>query len=76
METVSNQNSAGYTASPKVAHTVTYYEEGRFHERSDVVIRRLVRKLHLNILDGVTVTGAAGTTGPAPELFDSMIIPT
>lgn len=76
MENVLNQNAAGYTSPPKVAHVVTMFTEGRFHERSDTVIRRLARKLQTNILDGIVVTSAAGITGPTPELFDSLTMPT
>jgi hypothetical protein len=76
METVTNQNAAGYTAAPKVAHVVSVRTELLAHERSDITIRRLTRQLHVNILDGNVATRAAVTTGPVPELFDQLVVPT
>lgn len=76
MESISGQNASGYTAAPKVAYADTLQTDGFFHERGSTVGRRLARKLHLNIMDGVTITGAAGTTGPGPEMFDQLIAPT
>lgn len=76
METVTNQNAAGYTAAPKVAHVVSVRTELLAHERSDITIRRLTRQLHVNMLDGNVATRAAVTTGPVPELFDQLVVPT
>lgn len=76
MESVAGQNASGYTAAPKVAYVDTLQTDGFYHERGSTVGRRLARKLHLNIMDGITVTGAAGTTGPCPELFDYLVAPT
>ncbi len=76
METVTNQNAAGYTAAPKVAYENTFQIVGYFHERSDITGRRLARQLAANILDGNTATRAATTTGPAPELYDQLVSPT
>lgn len=76
MESVLNQNAAGYTAAPKVAHTVSIRTELLAHERSDITVRRLTRQLAVNILNGITTTVTPTTTGPAPELFDQLIMPT
>jgi hypothetical protein len=76
MEAISGQNAAGYTAAPKVAYENTLGTTGFFAPRSDVTGRRLVRQLHVNILNGITTTVAATTTGPAPELIDQLVAPT
>jgi len=73
IETVSGQNAAGYTAVPKVAYTNTMETNGFFHERSSIAERRLVRQLHVNINNGITTTVTPTTTGPAPELFDTLV---
>lgn len=76
MESIAGQNASGYTAAPKVAYADTLQTDGFFHERGSTVGRRLARKLHLNIMDGVVTTGAAGVTGPGPEMFDQLVAPT
>lgn len=73
MESVSGQNSSGYTAPPKVAHVATFEAVGKFHERSTVTDRRLVRQLVLNVLGSISTSVAPVTTGPAPELIDQLI---
>lgn len=76
MEAVTNQNAAGYTAAPKVAHELTDSHVGFFHQRSDIAGRRLVRQLGLNISGSISTSVAAVTTGPVPELFDQLVAPT
>lgn len=76
METVSGQNAAGYTAAPKVAYENTVVTTGYFHERSDVLGRRLVRQLALNIDGNIGTSVAPIATGPIPELFDLLVAPT
>lgn len=76
METVSGQNSAGYTAAPKVAYVNTVVFSAFFHERSDIAGRRLARQLAVNVANGVSTSVAAATTGPASELFDLLVAPT
>lgn len=76
METISNQNAAGYTAAPKVAYEDTYVFTSFHSKRSTVTGRRLGRQLAVNIIDGLTTTKAATTTGPAPELIDQLVNPT
>lgn len=76
METVSGQNSAGYTAAPKIAYINTIVLTGMFHGRSDVAGRRLARQLALNLGGSVATSVAAATTGPLPELFDLLVAPT
>lgn len=76
METVSNQNAAGYTAAPKVAYVDTFEVIGYHHPRSTINSRRLARQLAVNVLGGIAVSVLPVTTGPASELFDSLISPT
>lgn len=76
MESISGQNASGYTAAPKVAYENQVVYTGWFHERSDIVGRRLVRQLGLNIAGNVSTTVAAATTGALPELFDMLVAPT
>lgn len=76
MESISGVNSAGYTAAPKVAYVDTVEVVGYYHPRSIISGRRGVRQLAANILNNVTTTTAAATSGPVPELFDTLITPT
>lgn len=76
METVSGQNSAGYTAAPKVAYENTVVISGFFHERSDIAGRRLARQLAINVGGNISTSVAAATAGPLPELFDMLVAPT
>jgi hypothetical protein len=76
MESVSGQNSAGYTAAPKVAYENTVVMTGFFHERSDVAGRRLARQMAINLAGNISTSVAAATAGPLPELFDTLVAPT
>lgn len=76
MESVSGANSAGYTAAPKVAYENTYISVGLFHERSDAAGRRLVRQLGVNVSGGIATSVTPVQTGPLPELFDLLVMPT
>jgi len=73
MESISGQNSSGYTAAPKVAYTNTMETTGFFHERSSVNERRLCRQLHMNFGSNTSTSVAPTTTGFVPELFDQLI---
>lgn len=73
MESVSGQNSSGYTAAPKVAYTDTTEIVGYYHERSLVTGRRLSRQLALNLAGNISTSVTPATTGPTPELFDQLI---
>jgi len=73
MESISGQNSSGYTAPPKVAYVDTDSLVGFHHERSISTGRRLARQMLINILGSVSTSVAPVTTGPAPELVDQLI---
>lgn len=76
MESVGSQNAAGYTAAPKVAYENTVVMTGFFHERSDVAGRRLVKQIACNLLNNVSTSVAAATSGPIPDLMDTLVAPT
>lgn len=76
METVTNQNAAGYTAAPKVAYVNTLVCTGFFHGRSSVTDRRLAKQILTNLLNNVSTSVAAATSGPVPELIDQLVSPT
>lgn len=75
MEAVGAQNSAGYTAAPKIAYVDTAENIGYFHERSTISGRRLVRQLSVNIANGVTTSVAPNTNKVVSELFDQLVAP-
>lgn len=76
MESVSGQNAAGYTAAPKVAYVDSVVMTGYQHPRSTITSRRLARMIAINIANDVGISTAAAVTGPAPEAFDSQMLPT
>lgn len=76
MESILNQNAAGYTAAPKVAYVDKVQIVQFAHERSTVQSRRLVRQLAVNIANGILTTVTPVTTGPVPELMDQGVAPT
>lgn len=76
MEAVGAQNAAGYTAAPKVAHTPRVVVTGYFSSRAVPLDRQRVRQLAMNILNGNTATAVANTTGPSPDSFDWLVLPT
>lgn len=75
MESVSGNNAAGYTAAPKVAYVDSYTLTGYMHPRSTITSRRLARQIMANLLNNVSTTVAAATTGPLPEAFDAQSMP-
>lgn len=76
METVTNQNAAGYTAAPKVAYVDRFQLISFQHPRSTITSRRLARMLLVNVANNISTSVAAATTGPASELYDSQVMPT
>lgn len=73
MEAVNAQNSAGYTAPPKVAYVDTYESIEYAHERSVIAGRRLARQMSINIQGSISTSVTPVTTGPWPELADQLI---
>lgn len=76
MESVGSQNSAGYTAPPKVAYVDTVEATGYFHQRATIDGRRRVRQLAVNILNGIATSVTPVTTHASGELFDLLNAPT
>lgn len=73
MESVAGQNSFGYTAPPKVAHTVQFSAVGYYSSRATIADRRLAKQVLANLLNNVSTSVATATAGPAAELIDSGI---
>lgn len=76
MESIGTENSAGYTAAPKVAYENTVILTGYFHERSDSAGRKLARQLALNVASSIATSVTPASTGPIPDLFDKLVSPT
>ncbi len=76
LESVSGQNAQGYTAPPKVAYRDTTGIYGHYHERGSIASRRLSRQIALNIGNNTSTSVTAATSGPLPELFDTLVAPT
>ncbi len=73
MESVAGQNSAGYTAAPKVAYTDRHEYTSYAHPRSTISGRRLARQLLVNVLGNIGTSVAPVSSGFAPELIDQLI---
>lgn len=76
METVTNQNAAGYTAAPKVAYIDKNVWISFQHPRSTITSRRLCKQLLTNLSNNVSTSVAAATTGFFDELVSSQVAPT
>lgn len=76
MESVSGQNAQGYTAAPKVAYVNRITAVGFFHQRSTVTDRRIAKQILANLLNNVSTPVTAATSGPVPDIFDSLVAPT
>jgi len=73
MESISGQNSSGYTAPPKVAYVNSTRVIGYYHERSTPTDRRLSRQMAVNLAGNISTSVTPVTTGPLPELLDQLI---
>jgi len=73
MESVSGQNSAGYTAAPKVAFVDRFQAISFAHPRSTITGRRLARQLLTNLLGNVSTSVAPVATGFLPEAMDQLL---
>lgn len=73
MESISGQNSSGYTAPPKVAYVDTVLVRGMFSERGTLTGRRLARQMAINLAGNISTSVAAATSGPVPDLFDALV---
>lgn len=76
MESVSGQNSAGYTAAPKVAYTVTGEAVVYSPVRATPQQRKNARHLLINLLAGLTTSSGPYSSGPTAELVDDGVSPT
>jgi len=76
MESILNQNAAGYTAAPKVAYEDKHSYVSYAHPRSTITGRRLARQLLVNLAGNISVSVAPVATGFVPELVDQLVSPT
>lgn len=76
MEAILNQNAQGYTAAPKVAYENRFSAQSLCSPRSTVTDRRIARQILTNLLNNISTTVAAATSGPVPDLFDSWVMVT
>jgi hypothetical protein len=75
MESISGQNSGGYTAAPKVAYTTVSELNEYVHGRSSNVDRRLARMLPINFGNNVSTSVAASATGFVTDAIDNLLMP-
>ncbi len=76
MESISGQNTAGYTAAPKVAYVDAAEYVHYAPERSVIAGRRSAKQILANLMNNVSTSVAAATTGPVSEAVDQLIMPT
>lgn len=76
MESIGSQNAAGYTAAPKVAYYLRGKAQFHWHPRSTEALRRFVRQLLANVIQGTAVNVTPITTGQVPDLIDKVMMPT
>jgi hypothetical protein len=76
MESVSGQNAQGYTAAPKVAYVNRFSAVEHCSNRSTVTDRRIAKQILTNLMNNISTSVAAATSGPVPDLFDSLVNPT
>jgi hypothetical protein len=76
METITNQNAAGYSAAPKLAFTDKNKWTGYAHPRSTLTSRRIAKQLVTNISNNVTTSVAASSSGPFDQAFVQQLMPT
>lgn len=73
MESISGQNSAGYTAAPKVAYVDREDTVFYCHPRSTETGRRLVSQMLANAKANVSTSVTPVTAGPIAELLQKLV---
>lgn len=76
MESILNQNAAGYTAAPKVAYEDKHSYVSYAHPRSTITGRRLARQMLVNLSGNISTSVAPASAGFVPELVDQLVSPT
>lgn len=76
MESVSGQNSAGYTAAPKVAYVDRSVYIQYAHPRSTPTSRRICKQILINLMNNVSVTAPAISAGVVDEAAVNGFMPT
>lgn len=73
MESVSGQNSAGYTAPPKVANIDRFELVSYTHERSVETTKRIAMQMLLNWCNNVTTTVTPVSAGVVADAHQRLI---
>lgn len=76
MESVSGQNSSGYTAPPKVAFIDRDVHTKYLHPRSTPLSRQISAQISRNLLNNVSVTAPAVTAGVLADALHKALTPT
>ncbi|UUW21375.1 MAG: hypothetical protein [Sanya fiers-like virus 39] len=76
MESIAGQNSAGYTAAPKVAYEDAYEQVSYAHPRSTPTSRQICAQALKNILNNVSTTVTPVAAGVARDAFVDQFMPT
>lgn len=76
MESISGQNSSGYTAAPKVAYIDRDVHTKYVHPRSTVLSRQISAQISRNLLNNVSVTAPPVTTGVIADALQKLLTPT
>lgn len=76
MESIGGQNSAGYTAAPKVAFEDTDEWVKYSHRRSTATSRGISSQALRNLMNNVSTTVAPVSAGVAKEAFVDLFMPT
>lgn len=76
MESISGQNSSGYTAAPKVAFIDRDVHTKYVHPRSTVLSRQISAQISRNLLNNVSVTTPAVTAGVIADALQKLLTPT
>lgn len=74
MESISGQNSSGYTAPPKVAYSDRFELVSYAAPRSVETSRRLAMQMLLNLSTNVSTSVVAVSAGAVPELHQKNLI--
>lgn len=76
MESVSGQNSSGYTAPPKVAYIERDVHVKYVHPRSTLLTRQISAQISRNLLNNVSTSTPAVTTGVIADALQKLLCPT
>lgn len=76
MESISGQNSSGYTAPPKVAYIDRDVHTKYVHPRSTLLSRQISAQISRNLLNNVSTSTPAVTAGVIADALQKLLSPT